>query len=687
MKRLYVRFSVICAILIGVFVSAFAQVPSTMNYQAVVRDDQGLLVSEKPIGVRIAIINSNNTEVFAETQVVETNANGLLTVEIGNGDKLAGDLMDINWAADTYDIVIGIDISGGSSYDIESVQSIMAVPYAFCAKTVETIDYKKVINVPTIPSKTSDLENDAGYVTSSELAAAVAETVVPTKVSELENDAHYVAAESLDVYAKKEDLTQIDLSEYVKVAELPVVPTKISELENDANFVTSEDLQTAVQTVVVPTKVSELENDAEYVTNTAMAEFVKASDLADYAKTADIPEVPTKISALENDAEYLTSSSLADYAKTSDLADYAKTVDIPEVPTKVSAFENDAEYLTSSSLADYAKTADIPEVPTKVSAFENDAEYLTSSSLTDYAKTEDLPTKVSELENDSKYIKEDDINAIVLEILYAAFQDPEVRDAIIEDILKDTDAMKKYGSEIVDMVLADNDYVKTIGNKFITYLTSNPDLLIAAVQKAIAVAKENKDMVKDIAQSLLNDESFKSYVKTAIKSYATESTIKEIIQSVGEDKIVAIIKDLGITEAVVADIDIAEMIESSNIVSTVTSNLESTLESKIQEVMSSFMTYSAVAVASNVSVSGSTITGACASEAVTGVSATIFSYGICYGTTPYPSAQTTYVEVGTAAGQNTFQTAALAAGTYYVYPYVSSNKGMYYGEIQKVVVE
>ena len=599
MKNLIVRFAAIGALLIGMSVSVFAQVPSKMNYQAVVRDSEGNLVTEKPIGVRVAIINSQRTEVFAETQVVETNVNGLLTIEIGEGDHLAGSLDDISWASDSYSIVIGVDITGGVSYDIESVQSFMTVPYAFCAQTVETIDYSRVTNTPAIPAKVSDLTNDAEYVTTSDLGQ----------------------------YATKEDLSQIDMSEYAKVADLPVVPTKVSDLENDANYATKEELSQI------------------------------------------------------------------------DLTDYAKKTDLPVVPTKVSDLENDADYITTAALATYATKDELPIVPTKVSAFENDANYLVAADLADYAKIIDIPTAVSELENDKNYIQEKDLNGLVLDILYAAFKDPEVRDAIIEDILSDTESIKKYGSEIVDMVLADPEYVNKLGRKIVDYLLNDEELTKSYVKKFIDIAKEHKELIKEYMESVLTNDSFKAYVKQYAKKYLTESVVNEFLNDFGKDKIISIVKNLGITEAIIADInveqllqgiDFVELLNESGAVTTIENSLKSTMESslqgKIEEAVSALLTYNAVSALAEVTVADGKIKGGCGVEALSD-NAVIYSYGVCYGTTPYPSASDVHQEVGTSAGEASFVTPVLSAGTYYVRSYVASDKGMYYGAIQKIVIQ
>lgn len=81
----------------------------------------------------------------------------------------------------------------------------------------------------SIPTKTSELDNDSGYITLND----VPEANVPTKVSELENDAGY--------------LTDADLPD------IPNVPTKTSQLENDSGFITTDDLPESGSVTVDPT--------------------------------------------------------------------------------------------------------------------------------------------------------------------------------------------------------------------------------------------------------------------------------------------------------------------------------------------------------------------------------------------------------------------------------------------------
>lgn len=57
-------------------------------------------------------------------------------------------------------------------------------------------DYAKQTDIPTVPTKTSDLTNDSNFVSTSDMTTAINNAVgeidVPTKLSELQNDSNYV---------------------------------------------------------------------------------------------------------------------------------------------------------------------------------------------------------------------------------------------------------------------------------------------------------------------------------------------------------------------------------------------------------------------------------------------------------------------------------------------------------------
>ncbi|MBL7711482.1 MAG: tail fiber domain-containing protein [Chitinophagaceae bacterium] len=116
--------------------SAFAQAPEKMSYQAIIRDASGSLLKSAPVGFRFSILqgSATGTAVYAETQTVTTNANGLAATAIGNGTVLSGTVEGIDWADGPYFVTTEIDPLGGTSYSINSTTQLLSVPYALFSK-------------------------------------------------------------------------------------------------------------------------------------------------------------------------------------------------------------------------------------------------------------------------------------------------------------------------------------------------------------------------------------------------------------------------------------------------------------------------------------------------------------------------------------------------------------------------
>ena len=88
---------------------------------------------------------------------------------------------------------------------------------------------------------------------------------VPTKVSQLENDANYAAQSEIPTTTS--ELT--NNSGYITIAD---VPTKVSQLENDSNYATQSEL---------PKKTSELTNDSGFI-NSSEVSNIKVLTQAEY---------------------------------------------------------------------------------------------------------------------------------------------------------------------------------------------------------------------------------------------------------------------------------------------------------------------------------------------------------------------------------------------------------------------
>lgn len=119
----------------------FAQAPQKMTYQAVVRNASNAIVANSGVGLKISIIkdNPNGTIVYTETHQPTTNVNGLFSIQIGAGTVQNGTFSTIDWANDDYFVKTEIDPAGGTNYTITNTSQFLSVPYAFHAKTAESV--------------------------------------------------------------------------------------------------------------------------------------------------------------------------------------------------------------------------------------------------------------------------------------------------------------------------------------------------------------------------------------------------------------------------------------------------------------------------------------------------------------------------------------------------------------------
>ena len=227
----------------------------------------------------------------------------------------------------------------------------------------------KTVNI-AVPTKTSDLSNDSGYITNEALDDYATKAELPTKVSQLENDSKFINESALDGYAKTAD-----------------IPTKTSQLNNDSGYITANDVPVKsvdgatgdVVTNAVKTTAQTLTDAQKQQARTNIGAGTSSFD-GDYSSLANKPTIPTKTSELDNDSGFITENNIpvkSVNGKTGDVTLDAKAVgalpDSTVIPSKTSELDNDSGFITNAALDGYAKTTDIP---TKVSQLDNDVGYI-----------------------------------------------------------------------------------------------------------------------------------------------------------------------------------------------------------------------------------------------------------------------------------------------------------------------
>ena len=167
-------------------------------------------------GNQVRTISKANAKVALGLDKVNNTADSSKSVNYANTSGKANKVNTIQGTADLYRNVFFADSAGVDTLGYNS--AIQANPVggilkatrfegkADSAKSADSVAWGNVSGKPTIPTKTSQLTNDSGYLTSHQsLANYALKSQIPTKVSQLTNDKGYLTShQSLANYYTKE---------------------------------------------------------------------------------------------------------------------------------------------------------------------------------------------------------------------------------------------------------------------------------------------------------------------------------------------------------------------------------------------------------------------------------------------------------------------------------------------------
>ncbi len=129
-------------IFIAFFFSSFGQVPQSINYQAIVRNNDYIPITDQLVSLRISILQESpeGDPVFMESHQITSNSFGLINIKIGDGNNISGSFSAINWNANDFFLQIELDPEGGSDFLPVGTSQLISVPYALHAQTAEFVD-------------------------------------------------------------------------------------------------------------------------------------------------------------------------------------------------------------------------------------------------------------------------------------------------------------------------------------------------------------------------------------------------------------------------------------------------------------------------------------------------------------------------------------------------------------------
>ncbi len=176
----YLFFSAfLCFMIYGA--TSFAQTQS-ITYDGIAINVGGQRLANQTISLRLSILDEgiSGAAVYIETQSTTTTTTGVFTIQVGQGNAVAGAFASIDWMASHYFLKVEMDPAGGANYGVASISQILANATATaiwqCGNSIsinhlagavapvnKTVTYGTVTNIPGTTTKcwiTSNLGAD-----------------------------------------------------------------------------------------------------------------------------------------------------------------------------------------------------------------------------------------------------------------------------------------------------------------------------------------------------------------------------------------------------------------------------------------------------------------------------------------------------------------------------------------------
>jgi len=139
-----------------------AQTPFGVNYQAVLRNSNGQVLSGQSATLRFSLTNSTGSSIYyQETHSVTTNNFGLVNAVVGKGTLVSGAYSNVPWKNGGVYLKVDIKVGTATTFTEFERQELHAVPYALFSADGLTVEWKG--SLATAPS--SPLKNYAYYNT------------------------------------------------------------------------------------------------------------------------------------------------------------------------------------------------------------------------------------------------------------------------------------------------------------------------------------------------------------------------------------------------------------------------------------------------------------------------------------------------------------------------------------------
>ena len=140
-------------ILFTLLIFVFAQnvIGQGINFQGVARSANGTIIASQKISLKLSIITgvSTNTPDYIETRSVETNAQGIFSIVIGDIGAITtiGAYANINWKNNIKFLKVEMDPNNGTNFISMGTTQLQYVPFSYYANGVDAANVAGVLPV------------------------------------------------------------------------------------------------------------------------------------------------------------------------------------------------------------------------------------------------------------------------------------------------------------------------------------------------------------------------------------------------------------------------------------------------------------------------------------------------------------------------------------------------------------
>ena len=135
------------------FINLNGQINKGINFQGVARSDNGIILANKIVTLRLSIKTDsiNGVIEYQEIKSITTNTIGLFSVVVGSKQDRniisIGNFENINWSMSEKYLQVEVDITGELYFSSLGIQKINYVPFAFYADKVDAVNINGIIGV------------------------------------------------------------------------------------------------------------------------------------------------------------------------------------------------------------------------------------------------------------------------------------------------------------------------------------------------------------------------------------------------------------------------------------------------------------------------------------------------------------------------------------------------------------